>query len=170
MSIKRQSVLVGLLGTLLMSACLFRSRAPRSEAPNLEVPYSDARDFLTDAGNAYTTVADTVQSVLSKPPVSEQEKVDHLMGSWVVFSLRETAKKIAELNLKYFAAGHRVRLTADEHLALTSAAEGIVKDADDLVRDAKNQPVMPPSTKRSLEDAALRVRRAYDLIKNGPHL
>ena len=94
MSIKRQSVLVGLLGTLLMSACLFRSRAPRSEAPNLEVPYSDARDFLTDAGNAYTTVADTVQSVLSKPPVSEQEKVDHLMGSWVVFSLRETAKKI----------------------------------------------------------------------------
>src|SRR6516225_7257799 len=83
LSIKRELILVSLLGAVLMSAC--SPRAARREVPHFENPYSEARDLLTDAGRTYTKVGDTMQSILDKPP-SEQEKIDQLMGSWVVFS------------------------------------------------------------------------------------
>jgi hypothetical protein len=163
LSIKRELILVSLLGAVLMSAC--SPRAARREVPHFENPYSEARDLLTDAGRTYTKVGDTMQSILDKPP-SEQEKIDQLMGSWVVFSLRDAAKRIATLNTKFLpAGGGQVTLTADEHLTLTSAAEEIVKLADDLVRNSKTQPIMPPATMQPLEDAAQKVRRAHDLVR-----
>jgi hypothetical protein len=132
-------------------------------------PYSQAGDLLRDAAEDYGHVASALSSLGGTLSVggNQSEQLTGLVSS--LLSLNLTAKQIADVRLKYLAAGDAVRLSADEHSALLSAVGEALKQADGFVNNPELQKAIPPSTRPLLEDADRKVKKAYDLVKGAPH-
>src|SRR5215470_1847170 len=82
-------------------------------------PYSQASALLSSAAEDYGQVASAVSSLNGSQPIAGKEK-EQLTGLVSALSLNYIAKDIAEVRLKYLAAGDEVHLSAEEHSALLS--------------------------------------------------